>query len=486
MSAAHVAAAVYQSINNPAMATTTESRPPSPSALPPIPSSPTYSYASTAVPIPSSFNLPLPPPPQPAHSVLTKSDIEASQIAYSELLSSAKAYRLALAELSSSASTFGSALEACARLKEARSPSIQSSESMSNSFTIHGNSGGSNCTADSLLAASGVHQLIANHQQILSETVYRSFEVPLLSDLDQWRTRMEDEEERYQKDAKTMSKEIRKMEKEGLRLHGKRKRDVGAFREHLVKLTLQLDGLTSLHGGHARGLLREGQEMSTSIVECSAGLVRAEVDIFEALARKGWSGGGLDELLERGRDLFANESDVSDAHHSKIFSILPNKSILADSNQDPASRPQMASHPHDHARSDSLLVEGHGYQSLTAAVTDTDVRSVFSDSGMSRTRPDSTTGILNRSRGARPFSPPPRERVREGGDPLELPKSTDVEADKDCGLCEDETAEGELRDGDEGVKEGSVEPREENEGAAGTAAKKRERRWSVTDATVSD
>ncbi|CAG8974067.1 hypothetical protein HYALB_00009569 [Hymenoscyphus albidus] len=435
MSAAHVAAAAFPASNNnkPAMASISESRPPSPSALPPIPSSPTYSYASTSRPIPSTFNLPPPPPPQSPHAVLTKNDLEASQTAYSEILSSAKAYRLALAVLSSSASTFGSALEACARLKEARSPSIQSSGSMSNSFTVHGNPGGSNCTADTLLAASGVHHLIANHQQILSETVYRNFEVPLLSELDQWRRRMEEEEERYQKEAKIMSRDIRKMEKEGLRLHGKRKRDVGAFREHLVKLTQKLDGLTSLHGGHARGLLREGQEMSLGILECSAGLVRAEVDIFEALARKGWTGGGLDELLERGRDLFANEVDGNEHANSqsKIFSILPNKSILPDPNQDShTSRPHLRAN--DHARSDSLLVDGQGYQSLAGAVSandrkDSDMRSIFSEGGTNWSRTDST-GILNRSRGVRPFSPPPRDRepVKDCENPLDLPKPLDL------------------------------------------------------------
>ncbi|KAF4625453.1 hypothetical protein G7Y89_g12709 [Cudoniella acicularis] len=404
------------------MATISDSRPPSASALPPIPGSPAYSYASTSQPIPSTFNLPLPPPPIASDSVLTKTDLEASQTAYSDLLTSAKAYRLALAALSSSASTFGSALEACARLKEARSPSLNiSTGSLSNSFSAQG---GGSCTADSLLAASGVHQLIANHQQILSETVYRSFEVPLLSELDQWRRRMEEEEERYQKEAKSMSRDIRKMEKEGIKLHGKRKRDVGAFRDHLVRLTQKLDGLTSLHGGHARGLLREGQEMSLVIVECAAGLVRAEVDIFEALARKGWSGGGLDELLERGRDLFANENDMSDNHgNSKIFSILPQKSILADSGQDHTnnSRPT-------HNRSDSLLVEGHSqtYQSLAGAVSssgvgrDTDVTSIFSESGTNNN--NSTAGILNRSRGVRPFSPPPTMHRVTSYDPLELPR----------------------------------------------------------------
>jgi hypothetical protein len=373
---------------------------------------------------------------------------------------------------------------------------------MSNSFTSHGNSSSSSCTANGLLAASGVHQLIANHQQILSETVYRSFEVPLLHDLDQWRSRMDDEEERYQKDAKGMSREIRKMEKEGLRLHGKRKRDVGAFREHLVKLTLQLDGLTSLHGGHARGLLREGQEMSLSIVECSAGLVRAEVDIFEALARKGWSGGGLDELLERGRDLFANETDTNDSHHSKIFSILPNKSILADTVPEHATRPLLADQRHNHARTDSLLVEGHGYQSLTAAILpgidakDADVRSVISDYGMVGNNRDATTGILNRSRGARPFSPPPRERVPIRDDPLDLPKPLDLVipvVDTDYGVCEDDDSKPEVND--ESLSKDVKDPSSKNihgkrrvatDGIVGTPVKDRERRWSVTDGALSD
>ncbi|KAG9239493.1 hypothetical protein BJ875DRAFT_147753 [Amylocarpus encephaloides] len=484
MSAAHVAAAVFKASNHTTMPTISEPQPPSPGALPPIPSSPTYSYASTALPLPSAFSLPLPPPPQSPHSILTKSDLEASQTAYMDLLSSAKAYRLALAELSSSASTFGSALEACARLKEARSPSIQTSESMSNSFTIHGSTGGgSSCTADSLLAASGVHQLIANHQQILSETVYRSLEVPLLSELDQWRRRLEEEEERYQKEAKAMSKDIRKMEKEGQRLHGKRKRDVGAFRDHLVRLTGRLDGLTSLHGGHARGLLQEGQEMSVSIVECTAGLVRAEVDIFEALARKGWTGGGLDELLERGRDLFANETDGNDAH-AKIFSILSNKSILADSSHEHTSRPRPAMH--DHARTDSLLVEGHTYQSLTGAVTadmdgkDADIGSIFSETG--------TTGILNRSRGVRPFSPPPRERVPDRDDPLDLPKPSDVEVpgndEVECeGYEEESKKKGRAKSApneDSGYERGA-ERRVVSDNTAERAIKDLDRRWSETD-----
>ncbi|EFQ32751.1 hypothetical protein CGRA01v4_09308 [Colletotrichum graminicola] len=386
---------------------------PTPSQLPPVPSSPVYSLASTANPL-SSYHLPLPPPPRPLHAVLTKSDLELSQAAYSDLIQTAKSYRLALASLSNAASAFGSALESCARLKEARAESLSSASqtgaALSASFTA-GAKGA--CTADLLLSASGVHHLVANHQQILSETVYRDFEVPLLHELDKWRQRVEDEEEAYLREVKARNLEIRRLEKEGLKLHKQRRRDVGSFRAHLVDLTTKLDGLTSLHGDHARTLLRESQDTSGRILEASCSLVRAEVDIFESLARKGWSGGGLDELLEKGADLFASDEvgeypglgagSGGSAESAKLFSILPPKSILADAASD-------VTRHGGHHRGDSLLSDPDRYQSLTAAAAaanatassglgdDNDADSIFSETN------------FNRPRGVRPFSPQPIRR----------------------------------------------------------------------------
>lgn len=484
---------------------------PSPSQLPPIPGSPTYSYASTAANRLSAYNLPPPPPPRPAHTVLTKTDLEQSQQAYSDLLATAKSYRVALATLSTAASAFGSALEACARLKESRAESLNHIEpgprprgplaavaaASGLAYTPPSNKGaspsGPSCTADLILGASGVHHLVANHQQILSETVYRSFEVPLLHELDTWRRAVDDEEEAYRSEAAARSREIRRLEKEGLKLHRQRRRDVGVFREHLVELTAKLDGLTSLHADHARSLLRDSQEASARILDASCSLVRAEVDIFESLARKGWSGGGLDDLLEKGRDLFAGEDDdlpppgilmmgnggggggggmmgggiggvggggpamvtpsggvaaiagggggpgtpivAEGGGGAKLFSILPPKSILADTASD-QSRPsggggggsgggsggRSSGNQHESGRADSLLVdEGVHYQSLTGAVDDrerngADNESIFSDLNLSQV-----------TRGIRPFSPQPIRR-----------HATDVIMDPDSLLSDDE------------------------------------------------
>ncbi|KAI8959731.1 hypothetical protein F5Y11DRAFT_291834 [Daldinia sp. FL1419] len=396
---------------------TTSGRPPSPSPSQiPLPASPTYSYASTANPL-SQYSLPLPPPPRPAHAVLSKADLEQSQLAYSDLLATAKAYRIALASLSTAASAFGSALESCARLKEARAETLgpPTGTSLTNSFTTKGS-----CTAELLLSASGVHHLIANHQQILSETVYKSFEVPLLHELDQWRRNIDDEDETYKREVAARSREIRRLEKEGLKLHRQsRRRDVAKFREHLVTLTSKLDGLTGLHADHARTLLRDSQEASAKILDASCSLVRAEVDIFEGLARKGWTGGGLDDLLEKGQDLFASDEDVLPGAAvatvvaansavgeggAKLFSILPPKSILAN---DVASTSVSDSVLTARGgRADSLLVdpEEDQFQSLTGAVEHPqdrkrdgeDTESIFSES--------------NISRGLRPFSPQPIRR----------------------------------------------------------------------------
>lgn len=392
----------------------------------------------------SAYSLPLPPPPPAVpHAVLTKNDLAASQQAYAELLTTAKSYRVALAALSTAASAFGSALEACARLKEARADSLAVAATNTNVNVT--SSGG--CTADALLAAAGVHHLVANHEQILSETVYRSFEVPLLHELDKWRRDVEDEEGRYLAAVKRQSQDIRRLEKEGLRLHRQKgPRDVAKFRGHLVELTTKLDGLTGLHGEHARTLLRESQDTSVKIVEASCSLVRAEVDIFESLARKGWSGGGLEDILERGQDLFAPDEDgvgafaaanLNVGDDAKLFSILPPKSILADTTTTLAgdllagpggmtttttTEQQQQQQQHGnflkganslhyngggHQRADSLGVSTEPYQSLTGAVTttttasttggDIDTASIFSADFTSSGRPRMT----------RPFSPQP-------------------------------------------------------------------------------
>ena len=121
----------------------------------------------------------------------------------------------------------------------------------------------------------------------------------------------------YQREARLRARGIRKAEAEGAKLRGpkNKKWDVTGLRSHLVGLTGKLDAFTALHRDHAQTLLRESQDLSNKVVDCTSSLVRAELEIFEGLARKGWAGGGLEELLERGQDPFAAADDGQVGEH---------------------------------------------------------------------------------------------------------------------------------------------------------------------------
>ena len=273
--------------------------------------------------------------PRPPVISFSHEDTDKSRLAYDTLAASAKAYRVALSQLSLAASNFGAALEACARLKEARAQPYPpgpyaTGGSSSHSLMMDGGMGGSgflggdvggnggsslyeaSCTADVLLATSGLYYLMANQQGILAETVYRSFELPIVHEMDRYAADVEAEQESYASGMREASREIRRLEKEGVKLRKPRQRDVGRMRSHLVAMTDALDGLTARQAEHAVALLDQSRDMSGTVSQASRNLVRAEVDILDALARKGWPGGGLDVVLDGAVDLFSRDGDDYD------------------------------------------------------------------------------------------------------------------------------------------------------------------------------
>lgn len=231
--------------------------------------------------------------------------MKASITAYETLSEAAKAYRKALAAVAASASAFGAALEICARCK------------------------GAGDTADGLMNAGGLQYLVASNIHILSESLYRGFEVPLLHELDAYKEKNAENEERYKKEAEAKSKELRKREQQHLKLARQKKRNLSAFRSALVDLTYQIDELENLKYVHYRNALDLSQETSDRILDYSALVVRAEIEVFEKIAQKGWdaSGAGLDDLITRAADPFASHSGCGNGD-GEIFSILPSESIL--------------------------------------------------------------------------------------------------------------------------------------------------------------
>ncbi|KAF8428269.1 hypothetical protein EV426DRAFT_631524 [Tirmania nivea] len=279
-----------------------------------MPPSPTASYTSTAVP-PSTLNLlnssSSPPIPQ---DILSRADVAHSISAYESLLSTAKAYRKALAAVSTAASSFGAALEACARCR------------------------GTGPNGHGILNASGLQYLIGSNMNILSEGLYRGFEVPLLHELDLYKEKTTENEERYKKEEAKRGKELRKRESEYLKLARQKQRSIflhlgfSSYRSALTDLTQFIDELDQLKYEHWHISHTLATDTSNHVLDCAALIVRAEVEIFEKVAQKGWdgAGGGLDDLIARAQDPFAPEACGDDAGSGAgtLFSILPAHSIL--------------------------------------------------------------------------------------------------------------------------------------------------------------
>ncbi|KAG5520111.1 hypothetical protein PMAC_001187 [Pneumocystis sp. 'macacae'] len=241
-----------------------------------FPSSPTYSMASSAQVAPTVASLCIQTAPPLPKTIITQNDISTSIEAYQELLYAAKAYRHSLVQLSKTASSFGAALEKCARCKGVGDDDVSG-----------------------FMLAGGMQYLIANHQQILGETLYRRFEIPLMEELDTFCAITQERNDMYQRQMKEKNKKIQEREAEHLRIGRKKQRDLATFRQALIDLSRLADDLERLKSDHYNGALDIIQETWSKVLERSALVIRAEVDIYEGIARKGWSGGGLEEIMHK-------------------------------------------------------------------------------------------------------------------------------------------------------------------------------------------
>jgi len=75
-----------------------------------------------------------------------------------------------------------------------------------------------------LAGASGLQYLISNHEQILADTVYRQFEIPLLEALDHYEMITADRLVMYEKSLHEQSARIRKTEADNHKVGRRRKR----------------------------------------------------------------------------------------------------------------------------------------------------------------------------------------------------------------------------------------------------------------------
>lgn len=304
------------------------------------------------------------------NTILTRSDLRESVETFANMLSTAKAYRSALMSLSSATSAFAKSLEDCARLKGAQSPPSldhdrsNDSNSAANSshsqlhdfFNNHSNLNTRNGTQDGnssmgdeeklspgerLMAASGLHFMTANLEQVLSATFYKSFEIPLLDVYDHYRQQLAERQSTYEAEVSAKTKAIRETElrnmKQGLSSSSSTSggkgnkqrflgRDLNSFRKGLKELQDQVEAVEKVKQIYYLEVAGGEYEVWKSVADNISLIVKSEVEVYDRVASKATSDPTLEMMVTSIPDPFDtyNQELIPNATQApEIYSILP-------------------------------------------------------------------------------------------------------------------------------------------------------------------
>lgn len=223
-------------------------------------------------------------------ALLTHSEIVRTSKAYEQLVQASLKYRKTIEDCAAAAAEMGNALDACA-----------------------------NCpgSVEGLESAAGLYLLIANQQSVLARSMYNAFEQPVESLVGQFSKSAKEREAQFRINLRSKSKalqehetQIRRMSK---RVH-RTTRDLGSYRNSLLDLTGKIDDIDRLKYAHFQDAFRLANDTSRDVFSCVASTVRAHLEISEGLARKGWSGGGLEEIVAAGSDPFVLPEEDEEEH----------------------------------------------------------------------------------------------------------------------------------------------------------------------------
>ena len=169
-------------------------------------------------------------------------------------------------------------------------------------------------TADKFLSSSGLFHLIANHQRIMSDCMTSSMIETLTHRIDEFQYKRRVQEARFKKEFYDEAKKLKLQEKYNLQFSKRKTRNLLSYRENLANLQLQLDELESLKHRYYQDSCEMVEACCSDVLKDVATISRAQVEISENIARKGWSGGGLDELMIDADDPFNKEKPEEEAN----------------------------------------------------------------------------------------------------------------------------------------------------------------------------
>ncbi|KAH3685154.1 hypothetical protein WICPIJ_003871 [Wickerhamomyces pijperi] len=224
-------------------------------------------------------------------NLISKTEIEETISCFNELLISSDEYRSALNTLVQASNKFAGSLENVAKLK-----------GLDNS--------------DGFLSASGLFYLIGNHQQIISENLKNSFECPLQREIEELNLKLEQNDQTFKENYKSLLKILKTQELENIKISKLKKRNLLNYKHNLLQLTSNLDEIDKLKHEYYTDSQSLVNQSSNKVLSRLSSSIRAQVEIYEGIARKGWSGNGLDDLIAQGLDpfLFDEEEEEEEQH----------------------------------------------------------------------------------------------------------------------------------------------------------------------------
>ncbi|KIY49583.1 hypothetical protein FISHEDRAFT_65513 [Fistulina hepatica ATCC 64428] len=269
--------------------------------------------------------------------IITRADLKASMQAYEDLMTTSANYRAALMQMSNVTAAFADALQGCSSLK---GPSYDAGRS--------------------LQAASGLHHVIANHWQVLSDTLDKKFEKPLLQHMDTYRTIVNERSASYERALREKSKVIRDTEASNM---NRKERNLQSFREALQVLQRQVDELDELKARHYQEIMEHEEEVWNVVQGKVCIVVRSTMDIFDRFTAKA-SDPIIEPMLQAVPDPFETYGPLQ-TKEGQIFSILPPLSIMT-------GAPSDASSPARSPERDNILPNTtvlHGWLPATTSMT---------------------------------------------------------------------------------------------------------------------
>ncbi|KAL3232271.1 Protein IVY1 [Nakaseomyces bracarensis] len=257
-------------------------------------------------------------------SLVTKRDVKMTTEAMRELHRSSQQFSDAMNRVACEANNMAQSLEKIARLK-----------------------GCSDDIAQNLLSAGGLFYLVANHQMIMSNYLDDYLGDDLLRDIDDFNVKSKTLENEFKVKSKAESMKLKLQEKHNRQLAKRKIRNLLSYRESLMNLQHTLDELETLKHDYYAESYELVEDSCGKVLNKVASVSRAQLEISENVARKGWAGGGLDDLLAVGDDPFTSketkDEDDADGNNNLPGSLEFRRDSLPSSTEFNKSREEVLS-----------------------------------------------------------------------------------------------------------------------------------------------